>query len=159
MLNKELHEQFNIKDLIARSNAKIDKWQKWATDAVDCELIYISIFDYDIYIKGINYQTGVDILNLIKEGNSIHNKHDKEVFYTAFHIKYGVSKSNLIAIGKAETPLEDIHSMIIKKLKLEVTDLTPYIQIEYNKLLNKLYYKDTIIIHFQNKTYKPLKYI
>lgn len=158
MTKEELKQRFNVKDIIDKSNAKIETWSKWSDNTIYAELKYISLPEYDIYIKGIpsNIYNGIKVdVNKRKTITSPYLKNEAD---QDFYVKHGVNVSNILALGSNKINITHIHDIIIKKFNVTNEFILDNTIIDYQQLLSKLYYKEYILITKQLKNYKPVKY-
>lgn len=156
---KETYKQFNVKELIDKSNLKIERWLQWIKPIGDAELKYISTETFDIYIKGIHLSTKSNLKTLMSGFVNIHGSYEKGEYLSDFEKEFDCIPGNIICLGTTPKDSTKIDGIIKARYLLTDYDFNRYRVNDYNIILNRLYYKEQILVLIRTKEYKPVTYV
>lgn len=158
MTNTELRQKFNIKELLERSNEKIDKWSKWCRALKNVEDIYIQTEDNYIIIRGIHSSRVAQFREDIQTFRELKGLSRTVEFTNYFEKTYDCNPTHIVAQGLPKN-IDKINTLIVNFLGITTEQLSGYIKKDFTTIINSLEYKDFISIIVKPLNYRKLTFV
>lgn len=158
MTNTELRHKFNIKELLDRSNAKIERWSKWCRALKNVEDIYIQTEDNYVIIRGIHSSRVEQFREDIQTFRELKGLSRTVEFTNYFEKTYDCNPTHIIAQGLPKN-IDKINTLIINYLGISIEQFNSYIKNDFKTIIDSLEYTTFISIIVKPLNYRKLTFV